>query len=100
VDIDSVPPPTPTSIIPAAMLAATHCVAPIPDAHQRCVARPGTPVMPRRTATLRPMLPPPCIDSPMPMSSISPTGIPERSTAAPTATSARAKASTPSSEPL
>src|SRR3954452_16526919 len=38
VDIDSVPPPMPTSIMPAAMLAATHCIADIPDAHHRWVA--------------------------------------------------------------
>ena len=37
-------------------------------------------------------------DSPMPMSSMSPTGMPERSTAAPIAVSAREKASTPISE--
>jgi hypothetical protein len=100
VDIDSVPPPMPTSIIPAAMFAATHWVPPMPEAHQRWVARFGTEVMPRRTATLRPMLPPPWNDSPKPMSSIWSTGMPERFTASPTATSARAKASTSTSDPL
>ena len=100
VDIDSTPPPRPTSIMPAEMLAATHCTPAMAEAHQRWVATPGTWFMPRRTAALRPMLPPPWNDSPKPMSSKSPTGMPERSTAEPMAISARVKASTPTSEPL
>src|SRR5690606_5209264 len=48
----------------------------------------------------RPMLPPPCIDSPNPMSSISSGSTPARSTAAPIATSASANASTPMRDPL
>jgi hypothetical protein len=100
VDMDSAPPPRPTSIMPAAMLAATHWVPAMPEAHHRWVATEGTPVSPRRTATLRPMLPPPWKDSPKPMSSIWSAGMPERATAAPTATSASWKASTPTRAPL
>ena len=100
VDIDSTPPPMPTSIMPAAMLAATHWTPAMPEAHQRCVATPGTLMRPRRTAALRPMLPPPWNDSPKPMSSSSSAGTPERSTASPMATSASANASTPASDPL
>ena len=46
VDMDSTPPPMPASIMPAAMLAATHWVPAMPEAHQRWVATPGTLVRP------------------------------------------------------
>ena len=86
--------------MPAEMFAAIHCTPAIAEAHQRWVATPGTFVMPRRMATLRPMLPPPCIDSPKPMSSISVAGRPERPSAAAIETSAIPYASMPTSEPL
>ena len=46
VDIDSTPPAAPTSIMPAAMLAAIHWVPAMPEAHQRWVATAGTLVSP------------------------------------------------------
>jgi hypothetical protein len=84
----SVPPATITSAMPDMMVAAANCTAVAPEAQCRLTATPGTPVMPRRTAMLRAITPPPCRDSARTRSSRSVIGIWDRSTAALTATSA------------
>ncbi len=71
--MDSTPPATTTSAMPAPMLAAASCTAIIPVAHCRCTAPPGVSGgRPRALATYRAVHPPPWRTSPRTRSSMSP----------------------------
>ena len=100
VDMLSVPPATTTWSMPARMDEAAICTAESPAAQWRLSARPGTWVRPSCTATLRAITPPPASDSATITSSKSEAGMPLRAMAAPTATRASSRSSTPTSVPL